>query len=182
VNTKAIENYLNSFGKQVVKESQELLQKQKGSTSLGESIRFTVTKEEGGFSTKFYMDDYGQFLDKGVSGNKTKQSYINYDGQKKSSPGKGYTTKGPPIDILSKWIKRKGIKPKGLGRGRSKNTGQFISGFAYLISKKIKREGIKSLSFFQKPFGLNYKELEKDFLKILTVDIRSNLVEFYRPK
>ena len=58
MNTKAIENYLNSFGRQVVKESQELLQKQKGSTSLGKSIRFTVTKEEGGFSTKFYMDDY----------------------------------------------------------------------------------------------------------------------------
>tara|TARA_R110000851_G_C12825824_1_gene540116 strand:- start:54 stop:602 length:549 start_codon:yes stop_codon:yes gene_type:complete len=182
VNTQAIENYLNSFGRQVVKESQELLRKQKGSTSLGESIRFTVTKEDGGFSTKFYMADYGQFLDKGVSGNKKQQSYINYDGIKKSSPGKGYTTKGPPIDILSKWIKRKGIKPKGTGRGRSKNTGQYISGLAYLISRKIKRDGIKSLSFFQKPLGLNFKQLEEDFLKILTIDIRSNLVEFYRPK
>ena len=180
--TDNIERYLNSFGKQVVKESQELLQKQKGSTSLGDSIRFTVTKEEGGFSTKFYMDDYGQFLDKGVSGNKKKQSYINYDGQKKSSPGKGYTTKGPPIDLLSKWIKRKGIKPKGLGRGRSKDTGQFVSGFAFLISRKIRREGIKSLSFFQKPLGLQFKKLEKDFLKILSMDIRSYLVEFYRPK
>ena len=182
MNTQAIENYLNSFGRQVVKESQELLRKQKGSTSLGESIRFTVTKEDGGFSTKFYMADYGQFLDKGVSGNKKQQSYINYDGIKKSSPGKGYTTKGPPIDILSKWIKRKGIKPKGTGRGRSKNTGQYISGLAYLISRKIKRDGIKSLSFFQKPLGLNFKQLEEDFLKILTIDIRSNLVEFYRPK
>lgn len=180
--TDNIERYLNSFGKQVVKESKDLLQKAKGSTSLGNSIRFTVTKEEGGFSTKFYMEDYGQFLDKGVSGNKVKQSYINYDGKKKSSPGKGYTTKGPPIDILSKWIKRKGIKPKGFKRGRSKDTGQFVSGFAFLISRKIKREGIKSLSFFQKPLGLQFKKLEKDFLKILTLDIRSNLVEFYRPK
>ena len=180
--TKNIARYLESFGKNVVKESQNLLRKQKGSTSLGESIRYTVTKEDGGYSTKFYMDDYGQFLDKGVSGNKVKQSYINYDGKKVSSPGKGYTTKGPPIDILSKWIKRKGIKPKGTGRGRSKNTGQYISGLAYLISRKIKRDGIKSLSFFQKPFGLRFKQLEKDFLKILTLDIRSNLVEFYRPK
>ena len=181
MNTDNIKRYLESFGKQVVKESKELLEQSKGSTALGNSIRFTVTKEDGGFSTKFYMQDYGSFLDKGVSGNKTKQSYINYDGKKISSPGKGYTTKGPPIDILSKWIKRKGIKPKGFKRGRSKDSGQFVSGFAFLISRKIKREGIKSLSFFQKPFGLAFKNLEKDFLKIVSMDIRSNLVEFYRP-
>jgi|TARA_R110000803_G_scaffold46423_3_gene97415 hypothetical protein len=178
VNTKAIENYLNSFGRQVVKESQELLQKQKGSTSLGESIRFTVTKEDGGFSTKFYMEDYGKFLDKGVSGNEKKQSYTNYDGKKLSSPGKGYTTKHPPTGILEKWIKRKGLK------GRDKKSGRFITNksFAFAIAKSIQKKGIKSLSFFQKPFGLRFKELEKDFLKILTIDIRSNLVEFYRPK
>mgnify|MGYP003650882043 FL=1 len=182
MNTDNIERYLESFGKQVVKDSRELLRKDKGDTSLGNSIRFTVTAEEGGFSTKFYMAEYGQFLDKGVSGNKTKQSYINYDGKKVKSPGKGYTTKGPPIDILSKWIKRKGIKPKGFKRGRSKDTGQFVSGFAFLISRKIKREGIKSLSFFQKPLGLQFNKLEKDMLKILTLDIRSYLTEFYRPK
>tara|TARA_R110001632_G_scaffold205138_1_gene328747 strand:- start:68 stop:616 length:549 start_codon:yes stop_codon:yes gene_type:complete len=182
VNTANIERRLNSFGKQVVKDSKDILQKEKGSTSLGESIRFEVTQEANGYSTKFYMADYGGYLDKGVSGNKVKQSYINYDGKKVSSPGKGYTTKGPPIDILSKWIKRKGIKPKGFKRGRSKDTGQFVSGFAFLISRKIRREGIKSLSFFQKPLGLEFKKLEKDFLKILTLDIRSYLTEFYRPK
>ena len=194
MNTANIERYLNSvFGQKVKEESKEMLRKSKGNTALGNSIRFTVTKEDGGFSTKFYMQQYGEFLDKGVSGNKTKQSYINYDGKKKSSPGKGYTTKGPPIDILSKWIKRKGIKPKGLGTGRSKSytsksgkkvkgTGQFVSGFAYLISRKIKREGIKSLSFFQKPLGYRFKLLEKDLLKMVTLDIRSYFTEFYRPK
>ena len=193
MNTKAIENYLNSFGRQVVKESQELLQKQKGSTSLGKSIRFTVTKEDGGFSTKFYMDDYGQFLDKGVSGNQKKQSYINYDGKKKASPGKGYTTKHPPTGILEKWIKRKGLKGRDMGstyinskgrRIKRPATGRFITNksFAFAIAKSIQKKGIKGISFFQKPFGLRFKELEKDFLKILTIDIRSNLVEFYRPK
>ena len=182
MDTKNIERYLNSFGKQVVKDSRDILQKAKGSTSLGNSIRFKVSKEANGFSTKFYMADYGEYLDKGVSGNKVKQSYINYDGKKKSSPGKGFTTKGPPIDILSKWIKRKGIKPKGFKRGRSKDTGQFVSGFAFLISRKIKREGIKSISFFQKPLGLEFKKLEKDMLKILTLDIKSYLTEFYNPK
>ena len=120
MNTANIERYLNSFGKQVVKDSRELLREDKGDTSLGNSIRFTVTAEEGGFSTKFYMAEYGQFLDKGVSGNKEKQSYINYDGKKVKSPGKGYTTQHPPTGIIEKWIKRKGLK------GRNKKTGRFI--------------------------------------------------------
>ena len=181
MDTKNLENYLKSFGQNVVDDSKKLLYSEKGSTALGKSIRFKVTEDANGFSTKFYMDDYGTFLDKGVSGNKKKQSYKDSKGKTVSSPYK-YTTKGPPIDILSKWIKRKGIKPKRLGRGRSKNTGQFVSGFAYLISRKIKREGIKSLSFFQKPLSLWYDKLQDDFLKILKLDIQTYLTTFYRPK
>ena len=181
MNTDNFQRYLNSFGNQVVKDSKKLLQSAKGSTALGKSIRFKVVPTATGFDTKFYMDDYGTYLDKGVSGNKKKQSFTDYKGTTMSSPY-SYTTKGPPIDILSKWIKKKGIKPKGLGRGRSKNTGQYVSGFAYLISRKMKRDGIKSLSFFQQPLGVWYKKLQKDFLKILKLDIQTYLTTFYRPK
>ena len=182
MDTKNIENYLKSFGQNVVDDSKKLLYSEKGSTALGKSIRFKVVPTSTGFSTKFYMDDYGEFLDKGVSGNKKKQSYKDFKGKTQSSPGKGFTTKGPPIDILSKWIKRKGIKGHGVKKGRSKNTGQFVSGFAYLISRKIKRDGIKSISFFQKPLGLWYDRLEHDFLKVLKLDIETYLTTFYRPK
>ena len=181
MDTTNIERYLNSFGQNVVDDSKKLLQSEKGSTALGKSIRFKVTKEANGFSTKFYMDDYGTFLDKGVSGNKKKQSYKNTKGKVVSSPY-AYTTKGPPIDILSKWIKKKGIKGHGIKKGRSKNTGQYVSGFAYLISRKIKRDGIKSLSFFQKPLGLWYDRLQDDFLKIFKQDIKSYLTTFTKHK
>tara|TARA_R110002110_G_C13047071_1_gene680479 strand:- start:58 stop:603 length:546 start_codon:yes stop_codon:yes gene_type:complete len=181
MDTKSLENYLTHFGQDVVNKAVANLQKEKGQTKLAQSIRFEVVTDEKGFTTKFFMADYGTFLDKGVSGNKKEQSYTNYKGTAESSPYK-YTTKGPPIDILSKWIKKKGIKPKGLGKGRSKNTGQYVSGFAYLISRKIKREGIKSLSFFQKPFGAGYNELKKETLKYIKMDIESYLTTFYRPK
>ena len=181
MDTKNIENYLQSFGQHVVDDSKKLLYSEKGSTALGKSIKFKVVPTATGFSTQFYMDDYGTFLDKGVSGNKKKQSFKDYKGKGMSSPY-NYTTKGPPIDILSKWIKRKGIEPKGLGRGRSKDTGQYVSGFAYLISKKIKREGIKSLSFFQRPVGIGYEELKENFLKELKLDIETYITTFYRPK
>ena len=188
MDTKNLENYLKSFAGKVVKDSKEILAaskdsigKARGDTALGKSIRSIVEKTGTGFSVKFYMEDYGTYLDKGVSGNKTKRYFKNYTGKSMSSPY-SYTTTGPPIDILSKWIKRKGIKPKGLGRGRSKKTGQFISGFAYLISKKIKREGIKSISFFQEPLGLYYKELKKGILEKLKLDIETYITTFYRPK
>ena len=174
--TDNLERYLNSFAQQVVSDSKKLLQSKKGSTSLGKSIRAKVTTDPNGYSVKFYMADYGTFVDKGVSGNKNPISYS--DGTKiKSSPYK-YTTKGPPIDILSKWIKKKGIKPKGLGKGRSKKTGQYVSGFAYLISRKIKREGIKSLSFFSRPLGINYKELQGTLLKEFKEDVSTYITTF----
>tara|TARA_R110002074_G_scaffold1434_1_gene8555 strand:- start:6074 stop:6619 length:546 start_codon:yes stop_codon:yes gene_type:complete len=181
MDTTNIERYLNSFGQNVVDDSKKLLQSEKGSTALGKSIRFKVTKEANGFSTKFYMDDYGTFLDKGVSGNKKKQSYKDSKGRTVSSPY-AYTTKGPPIDIISKWIKKKGIKGHGIKKGRSKDTGQYVSGFAYLISRKIKRDGIKSLAFFQKPLGFWYDRLQDDFLKIFKQDIKSYLTTFTKHK
>ena len=176
-----VKKYLDSFGKYVVDEAKKNLKKDKGDTALGESIRFEVVPTETGFSTKFYMFDYGTFLDKGVSGNKEKRSYTSYKDKVESSPY-SYTSKGPPIDILSKWIKKKGIKPKGFGRGRDKDTGRYLSGFAYLISRKIKREGIPSLSFFQKPLGEGYKNLKKELLTELKLDIESYLTTFYRTK
>ena len=177
----SIENYLNVFGQKVIDEAKKELKDAKGDTALGASIRFKVELTSTGFSTKFYMNDYGRYLDEGVSGTKEKQSYTDYKGKTRKS-SYSYTTKGPPIDILSKWIKKKGIQPKGLGRGRSKKTGQFISGFAYLISRKIKRDGIKSLSFFQKPAGIEYKKLQKDMLKLIKADIQNYLTTFYRQK
>ena len=177
----SLENYLKNFGQKVVDDAKKSLQKQKGDTALGKSIRFEVVPTATGFSTKFYMADYGTFLDKGVSGNKKKQYFKDYKGKGISSPY-SYTTKGPPIDILSKWIKKKGIKPKGLGRGRSKKTGQYLSGFAYLISRKIKRDGIKSLSFFQAPLGVEYDKLKEGLLTELKLDIESYITTFYRPK
>ena len=122
------------------------------------------------------MEDYGTFLDKGVSGNKRKQQYKDYLGKTITSPYK-YTSKGPPIDILSKWIKKKGIKPKGIERGRSKVTGQYISGLAYYISAAIKRDGIKSLSFFQTPLGSNLKQFNSKMLDAVTEDIIDGLTE-----
>ena len=171
MDTQNIERYLNSFGKQVVNRAKANLGKSKGgNTQLAQSIRFKVEPDANGLVVKFYMADYGTFLDKGVSGNKKKQSFKNQKNQSESSPY-SYTNKQPPANILAKWISRKGIK------GRDKKTGRFISNMslAFLIGRKIKRDGIKSLSFFQKPLGLGMKEFGKDLLGAITTDITDSL-------
>jgi len=169
---KNVERYLNSLGTQVVNRAKASLGKEKGGgTALAGSIRYELTKE---FTVKFFMASYGKFLDKGVSGTQVKRSFKNQENQDEKSPF-SYTTKGPPIDILSKWIKMKGIKPKGFKRGRSKKTGQYLAGFAYLISRKIKRDGIKALSFFQKPYGLAMKDFDFLYGQALRQDIEEAL-------
>lgn len=188
MDTTNIETYLNQFGQAVIDKakikmanSKDSTGKARGNTAVGQSIRFEVVPTDTGFSTKFYMLDYGEFLDKGVSGNKKKRSFENYKGQTQSSPY-SYTSKGPPIDLLSKWVKKKGLKPKGWGKGRDKDTGRYLSGLAIYISHKIKTRGIPSLSFFQQPFGVEYKKLNEELLTKLKVDIESYLTTFYRPK
>ena len=171
-----VENYLNSLGKYVVKQSRTMLTKAKKNVNKGlyNSIKYEVVPDGDNFILQFYMLDYGQFVDKGVSGNKKIQEYTTWDKRRIASPFQ-YKTKGAPIDIISKWIRQKGIKPEGTGRGRSKTSGQYISGLAYLISRAIKRDGIKSLSFFQRPLGLGLDNLPTDLLGAVKKDIIDTL-------
>ena len=116
------------------------------------------------------MADYGTFVDKGVSGTQQQQKFKDYKNKVISSPYK-YTTKQPPPGLLAKWISKKGIK------GRDKKSGRFISNLslAYIIGRKIKRDGIKGISFFQKPLALGLKQFGKDLLSNVKEDIINGL-------
>jgi hypothetical protein len=173
VDTDNLQRYLDSFGKQVVKDANGILNSQKGNTALSKSIRFEVEKDSQGFTTKFYMLDYGTFVDKGVSGNKIKRGYINTEGFAASTPY-SYKSKQPPANILAKWVAKKGLK------GRDKKTGRYISNMslAFLIARKIKRDGIQGISFFQKPLGIRYGELKTELLNVLKLDIEMYLTTY----
>ena len=173
MNTENLQRYLDSFGKQVLEDANGILSSQKGNTALSKSIRFKVEKDSQGFTTKFYMLDYGTFVDKGVSGNKIKRGYINTEGFAASTPY-SYKSKQPPANILAKWVAKKGLK------GRDKKTGRYISNMslAFLIARKIKRDGIQGISFFQKPLGIRYGELKTELLNVLKLDIEMYLTTY----
>ena len=169
--TQNVENYLNSFGKQVVNRAKGNLQKAKGGGSnLESSIKFKISKTASGYTIQFIMNNYGTFVDKGVSGNKKKRKYKDYQSKTVSSPY-SYTSKQPPPDILSKWISKKGIK------GRDKKTGRFITNMslAFIMGRAIKRDGIQGISFFQKPLGLGIKQFGSDILKAIKLDVEKEL-------
>ena len=170
MNTEALERYLNSFGKQVVNRAKGNLQKAKGGgTNLEKSLSFKVITSAEGFSVQFYMDSYGTFVDKGVSGTKVKRSFKDYKGRTISSPYK-YTTKQPPSRVLDKWIVKKGIAPRD-------EKGRFMSrkSISFLIARSIKRKGIQGISFFQKPLMLGLKQFGKDMLGAVKDDIINGL-------
>ena len=112
MNIPTLERYLKSFGSQVVKQAKGNLSAAGKGGALENSIDFFVIRKGGTVTVRFKMAAYGKYVDKGVSGNKVRRTYIDREGKTKPSPFK-YTTKGPPIDILSKWVKRKGIKGHG---------------------------------------------------------------------
>jgi len=169
-----IERYLNSFGKQVVNRAKGNLQKAKGGgTNLEGSIKFKIVKDADGFTLQFFMDNYGTFVDKGVSGTETKRKFKDYKGQIKPSPYSYKPVKGhsqPPSSVLDKWIVKKGIAPRD-------KQGRFISrkSISYLIARSIGKGGINSTSFFQKPLGLGLKQFGKELLGAVKEDIIDGL-------
>jgi hypothetical protein len=168
--TEALERYLNSFGKQVVNRAKGNLQKTKGGgTNLEKSIGFKVITSAEGFSVQFFMDSYGTFVDKGVSGTDVRRSFKDYKGRTISSPYK-YTTKQPPSRVLDKWIVKKGIAPRD-------EKGRFMSrkSISFLIARSIKRKGIQGISFFQKPLMLGLKQFGKEMLGAVKDDIINGL-------
>ena len=167
--TVALERYLNSFGKQIVKQAKENLSAADKKGALANSIDFFVIRKGGTVTVRFKMANYGKFVDKGVSGNKVKRSFQDYKGKTETSPFK-YTTKQPPSGIIEKWIKRKGLK------GRDKK-GRFIThkSLSFLIARSIKKKGIQGISFFQKPLMLGMKQFSDKFGAAIKEDILNNL-------
>ena len=163
----ALERYLNSFGKYVIKQSRTTLSRKKKNVSkeLYNSLEFKVVKTTEGFSVQFFMADYGTFIDKGVSGTKKINEYTTFDGRRVESPYK-YKGKRPPMKVFDKWVIRRGIAPRDA-------EGRFVTrkSLQYLIANKIYTQGIQGISFFQRPLQLGLKDFVDQVGKAIKEDI-----------
>jgi len=180
----ALERYLNSFGKSVVNKSRGILKKKKKvvTGALMNSINYKLVKTTQGYNVQFSMLDYGNFMDKGVSGaggeiktgkNKGQYSgirnFTDYKGITQKSPY-GYKSKMPPTKALDKWTVMRGIAPRDA-------KGRFMtrSSLKFAIAKSIYIKGIEGISFFQKPLGLELRGFASNIGKAVKQDILNNL-------
>lgn len=148
---------LDKFRRSVIKQAKSNLSRlnKNASKDLHSSLDSDLDVHKNSFSLQFFMMEYGEYLDKGVSGKR-----------KKYNTPYSYTTKRPPSRVFEKWIRQKGIQ------GRNKK-GQFmkVKTLSFLIARSVFNNGIKPTMFFTKPFEREFAKLDADLLEAFGLDI-----------
>lgn len=156
-----LKDELNTFRKRVIQQAKSNLTKtgKNASKRLYNSLDSDLKGSANSFELNFTMADYGEFVDKGVSGIK----------QKYNTPY-SYKSKMPPPSKLDKWIVRRGLAPRDKsGKLLSRKTLQFV------IAQSIYRKGFKPSLFFTKPFENEYKKLSTDLINAYGLDMEEFL-------
>lgn len=115
---------------------------------LRESLASHLKVSKNSFSLSFIMEEYGEWVDQG------------------REKGKG----APPAAIL-KWIKSKPIKPRDESGKFVQATDATLNSLAFLINRKIKREGIDPTYFFTAPFEKAFKDLPNEVVDAYALDL-----------
>ena len=162
---KEINNALNKFAKEVIKQSRSnLTRKDKNYTkSLYDTIRSEVEVFPNSFNLSFFMEEYGIYQDKGVSGTERKfNTKFSYK-QSSNLVGMEYHT-----GTFAKWAKFRNF------RLRNKK-GQFAKGnfktIGFILANMIKKKGIKPSLFFTRPFENAFKNLPDELVNSFGLDV-----------
>lgn len=152
---------LNAFKKFVIQQSRSRLTKGRKNVNkkLYNSIDGEVKVDPNSFSLSFFMEDYGVFQDKGVSGTK-----------KKYNTPFSYTTKMPPRKSIEDWISKRRFQFRD-------KKGKFMSyqSMSYIIRRSIFEKGIKPSLFFTKPFEQAFKKLPDELVEAYGLDVEEFL-------
>ena len=144
---KEVKKEINRFAKEVIKQARTRLTKEKKvvTRKLYDSMQYQLNETPDAITVAFFMEQYGLFQDKGVSGKKVKYG----------TPY-SYKTKMPPPSALDQWIVRKNLK------GVRDKKGRFINrkSLQFMIARSIFIKGIKPSLFFTKPFEMYYDKLK----------------------
>ena len=155
---KALEEYIDI----VIASARKNLKTQgkNASGSLSKSLKNTGVKfTDNGIEGGIEMNQYGEFIDKGVSGIK-----------KKYATPYSYKKKMPPPSMLDKWTVRRGIAPRD-------EKGKFLprKSVLFLIARGIYRNGIKPSLFLTKPFEKMRKDLPVKLVTAFREDAKVEL-------
>lgn len=106
------------------------------------------------FDLDFFMEDYMEYQDKGVSGKK-----------KKYNTPYSYKDKRPPASAFDKWTIRRGLAPRN-------EQGQFLSrrSLNFAIAQSVFMYGIKPSLFFTKAFNKHFVKLPDEIIEAFGLD------------
>jgi len=142
---------LNKFGKYLVTEARKnLTRKNKNNTKkLYDSLRYEVNVMPNSMNFDFFMEEYGEWVDKG---------------RKKG--------KNPPQSAILKWVEQRRIQFRD-NRGRFKT----YDSTAWAITKSIGKRGIPATEFYSRPFKLGYERLPDEVIQAYALDV-AEFLEF----
>ena len=153
-----IQEALEDFAKQVIKESKQNLKRlnKKASGDLQNKIRYDVKEMPNSISMSIgYPDNeggkYAKFVNYGVKGTKSGKSLKNYK----------FTNKMPPRKFLKTWLKQK------RGRFRERN----LDNLAFLVQRSVYQKGIKPTEYYSKPFEKAFKTLPDELIEAYGLDV-----------
>lgn len=156
-----LKDELNAFRKRVIQQAKSNLTRtgKNASKRLYNSLDSDLKVSQNSFQLDFSMADYGEFVDKGVSGVKNKYN----------TPY-SYKSKMPPPSKLDKWIVKRGLAPRD-------NKGKLLNrkSLQFVIARSIYRKGFKPSLFFTKPFENEYKKLSNDLIEAYGLDMEQFL-------
>ena len=159
-----IQDLLNDFRSNVIREAKKNLTSQNTSGRLSKSLKSYVKESKNSIQISFEMEDYGFYQDRGVKGVKSGKSLDGYRYTRRGGQG---SLKGmPPPKAFDKWNIKKGIAPRD-------KKGKFIKrkSLNFLIARSIFEKGIKPTLFFTKPFEKYYKRLPDELVEKYGLDM-----------
>lgn len=168
----SVKDELNKFAKTVIKSSRANLTRKgkKNTSTLYKSLDYDLNVGPNSFSLSFEMEDYGEFVDKGVKG-------VSSSAKAPRSPykfGSGTGKKGGLTNGINKWVRQKRIQFRS-------NKGKFLSyeSTAFIVRRSIWHKGLETTNFFTKPFEDNFKKLPDDLVEAYALEVE-DLLNFTR--
>lgn len=168
-----VEEILNAFGKEVLRQSRSNLTRQgkRDTNGLYKNIDFELDVFKNSFSMDFGMriggrlqKGYMDFVDQGVSGT-----------EKKYNTPYSFRNKMPPRKNILEWVNRKRLRLRDPETGRFKKGGQ--NSLAYLIQRSIFKKGIRPSMFFTRAFENAFRQLPDELEEAFALDVE-DLIEF----
>ena len=179
MNLKETKKELGKFAKYVIKQARVNLTREKKNTTgaLYKSLDYDIDVQKGAIVVDFLMEDYGEFVDKGVKGknpNSLPQGAKWFGIQKApTSPYQFGSNKSRGLRAaINKWTVQKNLKGVRDAKGR------FIprKTLQYLITRSIYLSGIRATLFFSRPFNKGLKRFTDKFTSAFALDIEQEII------